>query len=264
MKIRLYQVDAFTGTLFRGNPAAVCPLDDWLDNGRLQAIAAENNLSETAFFVRKDDQFELRWFTPVIEVDLCGHATLAAAFVVFNHIDTSLRNVAFSTKSGMLKVERDGSLFSMDFPSRPGSPCDIPDDFVQALGLKPTEVLLSRDYLAVYDSDETIRSLTPDMDCLLKVESLGVIVTAPGSDADFVSRFFAPRAGVPEDPVTGSAHCTLVPYWSERLHKKKLHAYQLSERGGELFCEDLGDRVKIAGEAVLYLEGFIHLSGISG
>ena len=259
MKLPLYQIDAFTGRLFSGNPAAVCPLEDWLEDQMLQAIAAENNLSETAFFVRRDDRYDLRWFTPTTEVDLCGHATLAAAYVVFEFIDRSLAQVEFATKSGVLKVEKDGILLSLDFPARPASPCYAPDDLLQGLGIQPKEVLLSRDYLVVYDSEDEVKPLRPEMERLLNVESLGVIVTAPGKDADFVSRFFAPRAGVPEDPVTGSAHCTLIPYWSKRLGKKKLHACQVSRRGGELFCQDLGDRVKIAGEAVLYLEASIHL-----
>ncbi len=259
MKILIYQIDAFTNELFRGNPAAVCPLEEWPADERLQAIAAENNLSETAFFVKKEEHYELRWFTPAIEVDLCGHATLAAAFVILEHLENSLSKVDFSTKSGMLTVERDGPLLSMDFPARPASACDVPGDLVEGLGIEPEVVLMSRDYLVVYDSTEKIASLRPDMDRLLKVEGLGVIVTAPGEDVDFVSRFFAPKAGIPEDPVTGSAHSTLVPYWSERLGKKKLHARQISQRGGELFCEDLGERVKIAGHAVMYMEGFINL-----
>jgi PhzF family phenazine biosynthesis protein len=257
MKIPIYQIDAFTSELFHGNPAAVCPLEEWLDDQRLQAIGAENNLSETAFFVKKDAHYELRWFTPLVEVDLCGHATLAAAFVIFTYLDDSLQKVDFSTKSGMLTVARDGDLLAMDFPARPASPCDAPDDLIKGLGIEPQEVSQSRDYLVVYDSPETIRSLQPDMAKLLNIDGLGVIVTAPGDDVDFVSRFFAPKAGVPEDPVTGSAHCTLIPYWSERLGKKKLRAHQLSRRGGEVFCEDLGDRVKIAGHAVTYLEGVI-------
>lgn len=259
MKIPLYQIDAFTTELFHGNPAAVCPLEEWLEDDRLQAIAAENNLSETAFFTKKQDHYVLRWFTPVTEVDLCGHATLAAAFVIFNYLDGSLTKVDFSTKSGTLTVERDGALLSMDFPARPASVCNVPENLMKGLGIEPDEVFLARDYFVVYDAEEKIQSLRPEMDRLLDIDGLGVIVTAPGKDVDFVSRFFAPKAGVPEDPVTGSAHCTLIPYWSERLNKKKLHARQLSQRGGELFCENLGDRVKIAGHAVTYLEGSILL-----
>lgn len=259
MKTSIYQIDAFTSTLFQGNPAAVCPLEEWLEDQQMQAIAAENNLSETAFFVLRGDHYDLRWFTPITEVDLCGHATLASAYVVFQFLNTSLTTVDFSTRSGMLTVEREGTLLSMNFPSRPASSCPIPDNLVQALGAQPQEVLLARDYLVVYDSEDTILSVCPDMEQLLKLDCLGIIVTAQGKDADFVSRFFAPKAGVPEDPVTGSAHCTLVPYWSEKLNKKTLHALQVSRRGGELLCEDLGDRVKISGHAVTYLEGFIWL-----
>ncbi len=259
MKIPLYQIDAFTSTLFTGNPAAVCPLEDWLEDRQMQAIAAENNLSETAFLVRRDEHYDLRWFTPAIEVDLCGHATLASAYAVFQFLNTSLTRVEFSTKSGVLTVEREGSLLSMNFPSRPPSSCDMPDDLVQALGAQPQEVLLSRDYLVVYESEDIVRTINPDMAQLLKVDCLGIIVTAQGKDADFISRFFAPKAGIPEDAVTGSAHCTLTPYWSHKLNKPTLHAFQLSQRGGELFCKDLGDRVKISGQAVTYLEGFIHL-----
>lgn len=259
MRIPLYQVDAFTSTLFQGNPAAVCPLEEWLEDQQMQAIAAENNLSETAFLVLRGDHYDLRWFTPVTEVDLCGHATLASAYVVFQFLNTSLTTVDFSTKSGMLTVERDGPLLSMNFPSRPASSCPIPDNLAHALGAQPQEVLLARDYLVMYDSEDTILSLCPDMEQLLKLDCLGIIVTAQGKDVDFVSRFFAPKAGVPEDPVTGSAHCTLIPYWSEKLNKKMLHALQVSRRGGELFCEDLDDRVKISGHAVTYLEGFIWL-----
>lgn len=259
MKIPLYQVDAFTNRLFRGNPAAVCPLEEWLEDQQMQAIAAENNLAETAFLVSRDDHYDLRWFTPVTEVDLCGHATLASAYMVFQSLNTSLTCVEFSTKSGMLTVEREGSLLSMNFPSRPASSCDISDDLVQALGAQPAEVLLSQNYLVVYESEEVIRSLRPDMSRLLTIDCFGFIVTARGNDVDFVSRFFAPKAGIPEDPVTGSAHCTLVPYWAEKLSKTKLHALQLSQREGELFCENLGDRVKISGHAVIYSEGFIYL-----
>ncbi|UCF93688.1 MAG: PhzF family phenazine biosynthesis protein [Desulfobacterales bacterium] len=259
MKISLYQIDAFSPKLFQGNPAAVCPLDNWLDDRTLQAIAAENNLSETAFLVAQNDRYDLRWFTPRTEVDLCGHATLASAFVVFNYIRPSLTTVEFSTASGMLRVAKEGRLLSMDFPARPAAPCAAPESLLQALGQPPQEVRLSRDYLAVYASEDAIRSLTPNMDLLAQVECLGIIVTARGKDVDFVSRFFAPRAGVPEDPVTGSAHCTLVPYWSAKLDKNELHARQLSPRGGELFCRDLGSRIKIAGEAVLYMEGSIYL-----
>ena len=259
MKIPLYQIDAFTKTLFAGNPAAVCPLQDWLDDETLQSIAAENNLSETAFFVSRGDHYDLRWFTPTVEVDLCGHATLASAHVIFHFLDAAAVVVRFQTRSGLLTVEREGDLLAMQFPSRPGNPVQCPDSLIRGLGIEPDEVLFSRDYLAVFSSEETMKSIQPDMNELTKLDGLGVIVTAPRHRCDFVSRFFAPRAGVPEDPVTGSAHCTLIPYWAGRLGKKELHALQVSQRGGELFCTDLRDVVRIAGHAVAYLEGSITL-----
>ena len=259
MKIPIYQIDAFTSHVFAGNPAAVCPLPSWLDDTTLQAIAAENNLSETAFFVGGDGEYHLRWFTPVQEVDLCGHATLASGHVILGFLEPSRQAVAFYTKSGRLDVTREGDLLALDFPAREGEPCEAPPELVAALGRPPREVFRSRDYMAVYDSEEDVRSLRPDMARLMDLDALGVIATAAGRDADFVSRFFAPMAGIPEDPVTGSAHCTLIPYWSKRLARSRLRALQVSPRGGELFCEDRGDRVVIAGRAVKYLEGTIEV-----
>ncbi len=259
MKIPLYQIDAFTSQVFSGNPAAVCPLDKWLDDETLRLIAAENNLSETAFLVKKTDHYQLRWFTPEVEVDLCGHATLASAFVILNHLDPSSNSVSFETKSGKLAVIQDNELLWMDFPSRPALKIEPPKDLIRGLEIQPEAVFYSRDYLAVYQSEDVVKSLQPDMHLLKKLEGLGVIATAPSKEADFVSRFFAPKVGVPEDPVTGSAHCTLVPYWSERLEKNELHAFQVSKRGGELFCENAGNRVKIGGKAVRYLEGAIYI-----
>jgi PhzF family phenazine biosynthesis protein len=259
MHIPIYQVDAFTGRLFAGNPAAVCPLEEWLEDGVLQAIAAENNLSETAFFVRHGDRYHLRWFTPTLEVDLCGHATLASAYVIFNYLKTTSDAVVFDTRSGELVVGRSGDLLSMDFPSRPPVECAAPAKLAEALGRRPLATLMSRDLLAVFETEAEVRGLKPDMALLAQIEAFAVIVTAPGSDADFVSRFFAPRGGVPEDPVTGSAHCTLVPYWSKRLGKTSLHARQVSPRGGELWCEDRGGRVVIQGRAVPFIEGLIVL-----
>jgi PhzF family phenazine biosynthesis protein len=258
LRIPIFQVDAFTNELFRGNPAAVCPLESWPADQKLQAIAAENNLSETAFFLSRDDHFELRWFTPAMEVDLCGHATLASAHVVFQFVNPVADCVRFQTRSGLLTVERRGDLLVMEFPSRPGKVSPMPEDLIEGLGVRPKEVLLSRDYLAVYESDKIVETLNPDMNRLLRLDCLGIIVTAPGMHSDFVSRFFAPKAGIPEDPVTGSAHCTLIPYWANRLGKSELHAIQVSKRGGELFCKDLGERVSIGGRAVMYLEGFIN------
>lgn len=258
VKLPLYQIDAFAGEVFRGNPAAVCPLQTWLEDATLQAIAAENNLSETAFILRRGDDYHLRWFTPATEVDLCGHATLAAAFVVFEYLEPQRSSVTFTTQSGPLIVTREeGGRLAMDFPSRPAAPCEAPELLVAGLGRAPAELLRSRDYLAVYATEADIRGLRPRMDLLEKLD--WVIVTAPGDESDFVSRFFAPGAGIPEDPVTGSSHCTLIPYWAKRLGKKRLYARQLSARGGEIWCEDRDERVRIAGQAVRYLEGTIYL-----
>lgn len=259
MKIPIYQIDAFTSTLFKGNPAAVCPLDHWLDDKTLLNIAAENNLSETAFFVKEGTGFRLRWFTPETEVDLCGHATLAAAFVILNHIVPLESSVEFETLSGRLGVKNENGVLTMNFPSRKPEICPVPQELVKGLGGAPIEILKSRDYFVVYDSEAEVVSLKPDMNLLEALDALGVIVTAKGKSVDFVSRFFAPRAGIPEDPVTGSAHSSLIPYWAEKLNKNKLHALQVSKRGGELFCEWRGDRVTISGHAVKYFEGSIEI-----
>jgi PhzF family phenazine biosynthesis protein len=258
-RIRIYQVDAFSSQVFSGNPAAVCPLEEWLPDDRMQAIAGENNLSETAFFVREGEGYKLRWFTPAVEIDLCGHATLASAFIILTDLTPSASSVRFETKSGALVVNREGDLYSLDFPSRPPSECAVHSQLVEALGGSPEIVLAARDYLAVYATEDEVRKLEPNMHLLAQIDKFAVIVTAPGKDVDFVSRFFAPAKGVPEDPVTGSAHCTLIPYWSKRLGKKKLHAYQASRRGGELWCEDRGDRVTMSGKAARFLEGTIYL-----
>ena len=260
VKLPIYQVDAFTDRLFGGNPAAVCPLTEWLPDSVMQSIAAENNLAETAFFVPEEGGYLLRWFTPEVEVDLCGHATLAAAYVIFEFLDRQKSAVGFRTlKAGVLNVMRDGELLSMDFPSRPGKPV-VPDPQLSTvLGKAPVEVLASRDQMAVYEHAADIAGLKPDFRALAKLDCFAVIATAPGENGvDFVSRFFAPGQGVDEDPVTGSAHCTLVPYWAERLGKTEgLQARQLSRRGGVLTCGLKGDRVSIAGNAVLYLKGEI-------
>jgi PhzF family phenazine biosynthesis protein len=266
MHIPLYQIDAFADGPFTGNPAAVCPLDCWLPDDVMQAIAAENNLAETAFFVREGEAWRLRWFTPTIEVDLCGHATLASAYVVFGVLAPQQRRVVFRTeKAGDLTVSRDGELLVLDFPSRPPAPCTAPHGFAAALGQEPTSVLAARDYLAVYDDPGQVAALTPDFAALAKLDR-AVIVTAPapsksviGDEVDFVSRFFAPGLGVDEDPVTGSAHCTLIPYWAETLGKTRLDARQLSRRGGSLRCALRGDRVDIAGRAILFLTGTIDI-----
>jgi PhzF family phenazine biosynthesis protein len=258
MKIPIYQIDAFTSRVFSGNPAAVCPLEQWLEDDLLQAIAQENNLSETAFFVPAQDGYHIRWFTPVAEVDLCGHATLASAFVIFNHLDRSEKRVTFESRSGALAVTLEGDWLSMDFPSQPPRACEAPPELLEALGEKPTQALRSEDYFIVFPDEDAVRRLSPDMTKLKQVDLRGIIVTARGKEVDFVSRFFAPNLGVDEDPVTGSAHCALVPYWSKQLDKKELHALQVSRRGGELYCRDLGERVAIAGRAVEYMKGILH------
>ena len=259
MKLPLYQIDAFTSRLFGGNPAAVVTLDEWLADDVLQAIASENNLAETAFVIPREDMALLRWFTPTVEVDLCGHATLAAAHVLFSYHYSSPQTVSFSTRSGVLSVSREEGRLSLDLPARPGTPIEVSDELVSALGARPREAYLARDILAVFDTEVAIQSLHPDFGLVATLDAFAVIASAPGSTTDFVSRFFAPRAGIPEDPVTGSAHCTLVPYWAGRLGKATLTAKQLSRRVGELDCELRGDRVAIAGRTVEYLRGEITL-----
>jgi predicted PhzF superfamily epimerase YddE/YHI9 len=259
MSIPYYQVDAFTSTLFAGNPAGVCLLAAWLPDDVLQAIAAENNLAETAFVVQRETGFELRWFTPTLEMDLCGHATLAPAHVIFRHLDYHEAVVRFQTRAGELTVTRTDDLLMLDFPARPAVACATPAALREGLGRAPTITAKARDYLAVFDSEREVRELCPDLVALSQLDCVGIIATAPGEDCDFVSRFFAPRAGVPEDPVTGSAHCTLIPYWAERLGRPRLRAWQVSRRGGELFCEHRGERVGIAGRAVTYSSGILHI-----
>jgi PhzF family phenazine biosynthesis protein len=259
LRIPIYQVDAFTSRIFAGNPAAICPLEAWLPDEQMQSIAAENNLANTAFFVPNQDSYHLRWFTPKVEVELCGHATLASAYVILTSLKPSASSVRFETKSGILMVSRQGDLFSLDFPARPPFECEVYPELITALGGEPETILAARDYLAIYRSEDEVRALQPNMDMLARIDRFAVIVTAPGKQVDFVSRFFAPAKGIPEDPVTGSAHCTLIPYWSERLGKNKLCANQVSPRGGELWCEHRGDRVTISGKAVQFFEGTICL-----
>lgn len=257
MKLKQYQVDAFAASVFEGNPAAVCPLESWLEDELLQAIAEENNLSETAFFVPSEEGFELRWFTPVSEVDLCGHATLATAHIIFEVLGFTQPSITFETRSGDLFVKKRGQQLEMDFPACPPAPCKMPEGLVQGLGHQPVEVLAADDYLAVFDSEATIRAITPDHALLRQLDLRGVIVTAPGTDVDFVSRFFAPKFGINEDPVTGSAHCELAPYWTKRLGKNLLQARQVSKRGGNITCELKGDRVALLGSAVTFMEADI-------
>jgi len=260
VRIPLFQVDAFSQRVFHGNPAAVCPLEHWLSEDVMQAIAAENNLAETAFVVSEAAGWRIRWFTPVCEVDLCGHATLAAAWVLFTEHLGDVDSVTFQSRSGPLTVRREASgRLALDFPALRGEPCEPPAALTAGLGAIPDEVHAAMDYLAVFDTEAEIRELTPDFAALSTLDRRGVIATAPGRDADFVSRFFAPAAGVPEDPVTGSAHSALTPYWAKRLGKTYLIARQLSARGGTLYCEDRGPRVTIAGDACLYMSGYIDI-----
>ena len=260
MNLTIYQVDAFTKEAFRGNPAAIVPLENWLDAELMQKIALENNLSETAFIVKNGDFYEIRWFTPTYEIDLCGHATLASAFVIFEILKAETELIKFhSHKSGALSVEKNGDVLVLDFPSRPVSKTEIPVGLIEAIGKEPKEIFKARDYFLVYENEQEISDIEPDFSRLLEVGGHGFIVTAKGDSADFVSRFFAPEVGVFEDPVTGSAHCNLIPFWAERLGKTELFAKQISARGGELFCELKGERVKIGGNAVLYLKGEIYV-----
>jgi PhzF family phenazine biosynthesis protein len=257
MEIPIYQVDAFTGRPFGGNPAAVCPLERWPDDALMQAIAAENNLAETAFFVRSGNGYHLRWFTPEIEIDLCGHATLATAHVLFHHLGYAGDTISFSSMSGPLSVRKKDGRIELDFPARDPAPATLPSIIAEGIGAEPLEVLKARDYVLLLRDEAEVRALTPDRQRLdrINIDPGGIIVTARGSRTDFVSRFFTPQAAIFEDPVTGSAHCSLVPYWARKLGKTALVAEQVSRRGGTLRCELAGNRVRMAGEAVTYLEG---------
>jgi predicted PhzF superfamily epimerase YddE/YHI9 len=258
MDYTLYQIDAFSEDLFHGNPAAVVPLDAWLPDAVMQAIAEENNLAETAFYVRAGDGYHLRWFTTVCEVDLCGHATLATAHALFHHEGHIGESVAFSSRSGPLFVRRQGDRLVLDFPVDTIRPVPLPEGLAVGLGAAPQETYRGKDdFLLVYRNQSEIVALDPDMAAVGKIPCRGVIVTAPGDSVDFVSRFFGPQSGIPEDPVTGSAHTTLVPYWAKKLGKTTFSALQLSRRGGKLQCTLNGDRVEIAGNAVTYLKGTI-------
>ena len=260
MKIPLYQVDAFTSNIFEGNPAAVCPLKEWIDEGIMQNIAQENNLSETAFFVRRDNDFEIRWFTPVTELDLAGHPTLASAHVILKELKINLDKIIFKTKiKDTLNVTHKDNKYLMDFPSRDPESDNNIDRVSEALGSRPKKLFKHRDAVAVFDTEEEVKSIYPDMEKLKNLDYPAVIVTAKGSNVDFVSRNFAPKLGIPEDPVTGSAHCELIPYWSKILNKKELLAHQISERGGKLYCTHNEDRVTIGGEAVTFLRGEIEI-----
>jgi len=262
MNLPIYQVDAFTKTPMSGNPAAVCPLTEWLADDVMLKIAAENNLSETAFFVKKDEHYEIRWFTPTVEINLCGHATLATSFVIFNCLNLEDERIKFySHRSGDLSVEKRDGVLVLDFPKYDLNEIEIANDLVEAFGKTPKQVWETQGKMAMllFESEDDIKNLEPDMSALSKLRFDEVIVTAKGDEADFVSRLFAPRIGISEDPVTGATHCSLIPYWAERLGKNKLYARQLSKRGGELFCELNGERVKIGGNAVLYMKGEIYI-----
>ena len=261
MRLPIYHADAFAARRFAGNPAAVMPLPSWLPDETLQAIAAENNLSETAFVVREASGWRLRWFTPAIEVDLCGHATLATALVMKERLGLWSGRIAFATRSGRLEVAEEEGRLVLDFPAQPPSPCEAPAGLAAALGAAPVEVLRNIDLVCVFADAASVRALEPDFRAIARIDVRGVVVTAPGEDGDcdFVSRFFAPRGGIDEDPVTGSAHCKLIPYWSKRLGRPRLFARQVSRRGGELWCEDRGARVRIAGHGAIYLEGSVEI-----
>jgi PhzF family phenazine biosynthesis protein len=260
MKIPLFQIDAFSDKVFHGNPAAVCLLEKWIPEDLMQKIASENNQAETAFLVKKQNQFEIRWFTPTVEVDLCGHATLAAAFVLFHFRGFQDETAVFSSRSGPLLVTRAEDFLTLDFPADSPVPSSAPGSLIAGMGLTPREVLKGKtDFLLVYSTSEEIENLDPDMSLISKAEARGVIATAPGHDVDFVSRFFAPQSGIPEDPVTGSAHTTLTPYWAARLGRNELSAIQLSKRRGWLKCLLVGERVKISGQARPYMTGEIEV-----
>lgn len=262
MKLPIYQIDAFADKPLQGNPAAVCPLSSWLSDQTLQAIAEENNLAETAFLVEEAGGYRIRWFTPTKEVDLCGHATLAAAHALFDGVCRDRNEIAFVSKSGILRVLREEDSLTLDFPIDRGIRCDAPEALIKGLGAEPRECYRASDYLAVFDSSKDVVTLFPDFRALEELDLRGVIVTAPGESEDFVSRFFAPKCGIDEDPVTGSAHCTLAPYWAEKLGKHVLTAKQLSRRTGRLICKVADDRVFISGRTVAYMEGQIEIEDV--
>ena len=259
--LQIFQIDAFTSEIFKGNPACVMPLDNWLPDDTLLKIAKENNVSETAFFIKKEDHFYLRWFTPEIEMDLCGHATLATAYCLRNHLNYKKDSVKFDSMSGELVVKFNADYMQMDFPHRKPLKSDLPQNILDSLSIKPIEILKSRDYVLIYDNEDQIKNIKIDKELFdrINIDPGGVVITSIGTKSDFVSRYFVPQCSFFEDPVTGSTHCSLVPYWSEKLNKKKLKSIQLSERGGEMICEDVLNRVLINGKAVTYSEGHVHL-----
>ncbi|MCZ6675141.1 MAG: PhzF family phenazine biosynthesis protein [Verrucomicrobia bacterium] len=260
MQLPIYQVDAFTDRLFGGNPAAVIPLDSWLPDDLMQAIAVENNLSETAFFVKEGESYHIRWFTPATEVKLCGHATLTSAYVLFNILKVADNPIHFTSLSGSLYVSKEEEeSMTMDFPIAEMTPCSTPQALWECLGAHPVECLKGEDYMAVFEGEQTLLSLQPDFRQMATLPTRGIIVTAPGEECDFVSRFFAPQSGIDEDPVTGSAHCATAPYWAKKLKKITLTSIQRSKREGHVLCHVAEDRVRMTGQAKLFLTGSIHL-----
>ena len=259
MRLKIYQIDAFASKVFEGNPAMVCPLEKWIDDELMQKIAEENNLSETAFFVKEKYGYGLRWFTPKAEVDMCGHATLASAYVIFEYLDYNSREITFFTKSGKLKVNKDKNYFIMDFPIQPIELCDISNEVENIFSIKPKAIFKSIDYIIVFNNEKMIRDINPNFELLKGLNLRGVCITAKSRNYDFVTRFFAPKIGVNEDPVTGSIFTQLVSYWSKELNKKELFAKQLSSRGGEVLCKVVNNRVKIRGKVIKYLEGWIEI-----
>ncbi len=258
MNLPIYQIDAFTSNIFEGNPAAVIPLEEWIEKKLMQNIAMENNLSETAFIVKSNNDYEIRWFTPKCEVGLCGHATLAAAHLIIYHLEPGRKKIRFFSSNHELVVEKKEDFLSLSLPKMSSQKIKISEDLIQGLGRKPGEVYQSDDLMAIYESQKDIKNIKPDFAILEKIEARGIIITAPGEKSDFVSRFFAPKAGISEDPVTGSAHTKLIPYWSERLGKKELFAEQLSHRPGKIFCINHKDHVELMGNARTYLAGMIN------
>jgi len=261
MKIPIYQVDAFTDKMFEGNPAAICPLEKWPERNLMQNIAAENNLSETAFFVKSEEGYDMRWFTPTTEVDLCGHGTLAAGHVLFNHLGFNEKYIRFFTRSGRISVKKEDDMIVMNFPSRIAEPIDAPEDLIEGLNLEtpPVRVLKDMNYLVVLETSEQVKQIKPHYRVLSNINYAGIICTAPGNNHDFVSRYFAPYIGINEDPATGSSHTTLTSYWAKELGKKELIARQVSRRGGTLYCKYLGDRTEIGGKTKTYMKGEIEV-----
>jgi len=259
MELTLYQIDAFANKPFEGNPAAICPLDEWLSDELMQSIATENNLSETAYFVKNNNGYHIRWFTPAHEVNLCGHATLASAYVIFNILESKEQEITFESKSGLLTVKKNNNWLQMDFPSQPPVRCEIPQQILEAFDETPVECLKSEDFIVVFENEETILNSKPKLSLLSELDLRGVAITSKSKKYDFVTRFFAPKYGINEDPVTGSAFTQLIPYWSNKLNKNSLNAKQVSNRGGEVECIHSGERVTISGKAVKYMVGTIEI-----